>query len=146
MPGSKRAGPSTLAGTSLLLRNNIPEQNTEQKSILSFPYKTLPLASEARLQTNGSARLSLRPARVPRRDLPLAFQGILPPRALPQSSVPSPRCPPQAWFSGCSQSPLQFEVFWFRLFFLACQSEPGNTGCKAGQPSAVLCTLPFPHR
>lgn len=142
MPGSKRAGPSALTGTSLLW-NNIPEQITEQKSILSFPCKTLPLASEARLQTNGSIRLSLRPAHIPRRYLPLAFQGLLPPRALPQSSVPSPHCPPA---SLGSQSPLQFEVFWFRLFFVACQSKPGNMDCKAGQPSAVLCTLPFPHR
>lgn len=138
MPGSKQAGPSVLAGISLLLRSNTLERNTEQKFTLSFPCKTLALASEARPRTNRSERLSYRCGQhtamgVPRQDQPFACQGLLPHPTLCQSSVPSPRCPPQARFPDCSQSSLQFEVFYFRLFFfffLACQimraTKPGS--------------------
>ena len=127
MPGSKQAGPSALAGISLLLWSNTLEQNTEQKFILSFPYKTLALASEARLQTNCKtiAVASTQPWAVPRRHLPFAFQGLLLHPALCQNSVPSPRGSPQAWFSGSSQSPSQLQVFCLlEVLFFGLSEQP----------------------
>lgn len=49
VPGSKQVGPYVLSGISLLLWKDTPEQNTEQKFMLSFPYKSLALTCEARL-------------------------------------------------------------------------------------------------
>lgn len=104
---------STLLGIALLLWSNALEQNTEQKFWLGFPHETQEGFSAFRSRAAdkpGCETLSSAPSwAVPRCHLLFAFQGLLPHPALCQSSVPSP-C--------CSQSPLQLEVFWFRLFLL----------------------------
>lgn len=129
MPGSKQAGPSALAGISLLLWSNTPEQNTEQKFILSFPYKTLVLVSETRLQTNRSVRLSLWPAHnrglFPEVTCPLLSRGFCLTVHYVRTACPHPAAPHKPGFQAAPKAlcGLKCFVLGFFFFFFFCLSE-----------------------
>lgn len=123
------------------------EQNTEQEFILGFPYKTSALALAR------SKRLSLWPAlsreRSQMRPALCFLGGFCFTLGCVRAACLHPAAPHKPGFQAAPKALRSLKSFvlgFFFLFFLACQSNPDNAGCKAGQPSAVLCTLPFPHR
>lgn len=135
MPCSKQAGLSTLLRISLLLGSNTLEQNTEQKLCMGFPYKTQEeyAAFRAGLQTNQGVSLQRWPVH-----LCGLFSCSLPSRGffLTLCCVRAV-CPHLA----VAKALCSLKCFDLGFFFLTCQSNPDNVGCKAKQLSAVLRTL-----